>query len=255
MSFSIIQDFYKRPPDHPSQNTFRMLNAMEPFFDSGCGGSFLDIACHDGEKTTALMRRISADLTVGVDFEGAALARAHRRGIAAVAVDLNQKASLPFPEASFDCIHAGEIIEHLFSPDALLREIHRLLKPSGYAVITTPNLASWRNRIALLLGWQPFGTEVSTEFHVGNPRAYRGVLPGHIRVFTARALRELAGKYGLAVDRTAGIHSGVPNSLLTRITAAIDILVHSLSSSLSDTTLIRVSRTGRPDGEGAAGRS
>jgi SAM-dependent methyltransferase len=107
-------------------------------------GQLLDIGCYDGDKTNAIPRVIGSDGVVGVDFEGTPLHAAQRKGIQAVAADLDVDAPLPFADGSFDCIHAGEVIEHFFSPDLLLSEIARLLKPGGYAVITTPNLASWR---------------------------------------------------------------------------------------------------------------
>jgi SAM-dependent methyltransferase len=170
-----------------------------------------------------------------------------------VAIDLNQKAALPFPDACFDGIHAGEVIEHLFSPDLLLGEIARLLKPNGYAVITTPNLASWRNRIVLLMGWQPFGTEVSTVFVVGNPRASRGMLPGHIRVFTVKALVELVKLYGFSIDRILCVPIGLPKSFFTRLTAAVDFYLQKIFPTMCDSILIRISKKGQYSGGGKAG--
>jgi SAM-dependent methyltransferase len=250
MSFSVIKDFYSRPPDQPTESTFLKLKAILPLFTQNQGGSFLDIGCHTGEKTVVLRDHLNSKLTVGVDLGVDALTDARHQGISCVAIDLNQKGSLPFPNASFDCIHAGEVIEHLYSPDRLLMEIARLLKPAGYAVITTPNLASWRNRIVLMCGWQPFGTEVSTIFVVGNPRASRGILPGHIRVFTVKALRELVVLHGLTVDRMAGFPGGIPNSLFTHLTAIVDRLIQKLLPALSDSILIRVSKSNHPSGGG-----
>jgi SAM-dependent methyltransferase len=41
-------------------------------------------------------------------------------------------------DSSFDCVVCSEVIEHVTDVDGLLSEIHRLLKPGGRAVITTP---------------------------------------------------------------------------------------------------------------------
>jgi SAM-dependent methyltransferase len=254
MAFSVIKDFYHRPTVRTTEVTFHQLKASLPLFDPNRGGLFLDIACHDGTKTLLLQRRIAAQLTVGTDFEGDALSSAHRMGIACAAIDLNRKLPLPFPAGSFDCIHAGEIIEHLFSPDLLLGEISRLLKPDGYAVITTPNLASWRNRIVLCLGWQPFNTEVSTSFFVGNPRTERGLLAGHIRVFTFRALSELAGLYGLSIQKMIGCSLGRPASLFTRLMAVIDRLVEIVFPEMCDDLMIRVCKTPGSSGTGSPTR-
>jgi SAM-dependent methyltransferase len=253
MAFSVIRDFYNRPPLHATESTFRKIKTILPLFEAGKGGCFLDIACHDGEKTIAIQRQLAARLTVGIDFEGGALDFARGRGIPCVAVDLNQNTPLPFPNASFDYIHAGEIIEHLFSPDLLLKEIARLLKPSGYAVISTPNLASWRNKLVLLLGWQPFDTEVSTVHIVGNPRASRGVMSGHIRVFTLKALRELVGLYGLSIRKVVGFPIGQPNSFLTYVTAVIDSVGQAFFPTMCDSVIIKFDKGDAHRHEGSSG--
>jgi SAM-dependent methyltransferase len=194
------------------------------------------------DKTTEFGRLIQASRLFGIDFIGSSLRETKTKGIHCVAVDLNQAALLPFPDLCFDCIHAGEVIEHLFSPDQLLKEIFRLLKPDGYAVISTPNLASWRNRLALLLGWQPFFSEVSTVINVGNPRNTHGIMSGHIRLFTPGALVQLAGHYGLSVTRTTGWATGRPNSPLTHVFAVVDWILEKHFPFLCDDLIIKVMR-------------
>lgn len=45
---------------------------------------------------------------------------------------------LPFDDASFDGVICTEVLEHAVNPDALLKEINRVLKPSGRLLITVP---------------------------------------------------------------------------------------------------------------------
>jgi 2-polyprenyl-3-methyl-5-hydroxy-6-metoxy-1,4-benzoquinol methylase len=59
--------------------------------------------------------------------------------------DLNLVA--PMPDSSFDLIVAAEVIEHLESPRHMMREIARLLRPGGVAVLSTPNPHSIRSLI------------------------------------------------------------------------------------------------------------
>ena len=54
--------------------------------------------------------------------------------------------AVPFQDASFDALFAGEIIEHVANVQSTLREWWRVLKPGGVAIITTPN----RNRLVAL---------------------------------------------------------------------------------------------------------
>lgn len=54
-------------------------------------------------------------------------------------------------ESAFDLIVSAEVIEHLENPRFTIREIFRLLRPGGTAIITTPNNESLRSIIALLI--------------------------------------------------------------------------------------------------------
>jgi SAM-dependent methyltransferase len=46
----------------------------------------------------------------------------------------------PFPDASFDAVVSGELIEHLEDPTRLLLEMERLCRPGGRMVLSTPRL-------------------------------------------------------------------------------------------------------------------
>lgn len=52
----------------------------------------------------------------------------------------------------YDVVFASAIIEHLPSPEATLQLIKSVLKPEGLLIITTSNVAHWRQRLNLLLG-------------------------------------------------------------------------------------------------------
>ncbi len=244
MAQTVIEKFYQRYPANTVDRraSQRLLNATLPLFEPDPDGTLLDIGCHNGDKTVQVGRLIGAQVVIGIDFASPALAGARSQGVRTVAIDLNQDTPLPFPGATFDCIYVGEVIEHVFSPDLILREIRRLLKPGGYAVITTPNLASWRNRLALLVGWQPFATEVSTSLRVGNPRAPKGMLAGHIRLFTPRALTELVAHFGLSVEGLAGWSSGEPTTPFTQALGILDRLVQDYFPTLCDGLLLKVRR-------------
>jgi 2-polyprenyl-3-methyl-5-hydroxy-6-metoxy-1,4-benzoquinol methylase len=108
---------------------------------------------------------------------------------------------------------SNQVIEHLADTDIFVAEIARVLRPGGYTVISTENLASWHNVAALVLGWQPFSlTNVSAKrMGLGNPLAlHRGeaweyaVSWQHRRVFAYRGLAELLEAHGLEVESVRG---------------------------------------------------
>ena len=171
----------------------------------------LDLGCGDGSFTMRVAERVGAAEVHGVELIAHIAAAARERGVTVAETSLGER--LPYEDASFDAIHSNQVIEHLPFTDHFLREIRRLLKPGGYAVVSTNNLASWHNVFSLVLGWQPMPNHVSDEIIVGNPANFVEGAPGapgqnHLRVFTGRALAGLAEFHGLKVElaRTAGYY-------------------------------------------------
>jgi SAM-dependent methyltransferase len=175
------------------------------------GGTLLDLGCGDGRFTLEVAGGVSAGRVVGIELVEQIAAQARERGVEVHQTDL--AGHLPFDDGSIDVVHSNQVIEHLSFTDHFLREIHRVLRPDGYAVISTNNLASWHNIVSLVLGWQPPPCHPSDEVITGNPANFVDGAEGalgqmHLRVFTARALAEVASHHGLRldVDRGAGYY-------------------------------------------------
>ena len=176
------------------------------------GATMLDLGCGDGTFTLRLGARIGAARLMGVELLDSLADTAARNGIEVTRTSL--AAALPFPNASFDVIHSNQVIEHLVGTDLFMREIRRLLRPGGYAIVSTNNLASLHNIFSLLLGWQPLPNHVSDEIvGLGNPlNPFQGGQGAagqmHLRVFTGQALADLARFHGMrvAMQRTTGFY-------------------------------------------------
>ncbi len=63
--------------------------------------------------------------------------------------DLNRD-RWPFDDGSINCVVATEIIEHLENPWFFTREIHRVLKPGGRLILSTPNTWNIMSRLLFL---------------------------------------------------------------------------------------------------------
>lgn len=164
------------------------------------GGKLLDIGCGVGTITTEF-KQYNYEL-YGADISEESIKIAQSRGINAVALDIDEQ-SLPFKENFFDVIFCGEMIEHILDPDHLLDEIYRVLKPGGIAVITTPNLASYFNRIALLFGFQPYLTGTGLKHNTGKFFGDKAPCP-HLMVFTLKALKQLLELHGFKTESIIG---------------------------------------------------
>lgn len=169
------------------------------------GHRFLDIGCGDGAITVRLAEAAGATEAFGVDIAPDAVAAATDKGVKASSIDLDSQ-DLPFDDCQFDVVYCGEMIEHVYDPGHLLSEVNRVLKLGGHCVLTTPNLAGWPNRFALLLGFQPYPTAVSPNHEGIGKLLVRGEEGqwGHIRVFTLTALKELVRLHGFGILAVRG---------------------------------------------------
>jgi SAM-dependent methyltransferase len=97
------------------------LHARGRLVDLGCGAVPLFAAYRD------LVKEV-----VCVDWSGSLHGRAHLD----VEHDLNEP--LPFPDSGFDTALLSDVLEHTRRPEALLREIRRILAPSGKLLLNVP---------------------------------------------------------------------------------------------------------------------
>jgi len=167
--------------------------------------AMVELGCGDG----SLLREVADALGIrdvyGVDIDEMALKKAACRDIKVFKADLNSD-PLPFKDDFFDIVLMEEVIEHLVNPYNAIREAYRVLKRGGLFLLSTPNLAWWLNRLALLLGYQPYWSECSTIYNVGKfKRNLRQPLSGHLRLYTYKALKQLLELHGFQVIASKGV--------------------------------------------------
>lgn len=115
-----------------------------------------DIGCRSGGQAAYYRAQAGIREMHGFDIAPAPLAEASKKGIITHEW-ISGVAACPVEDNFFDAIIAGDLIEHLVDTDVFLEELYRVLRPGGYLLITTPNLAWWWSRIRLLMGKVPGG--------------------------------------------------------------------------------------------------
>lgn len=105
----------------------------------------LDVGCNDG----GFLRRSTAPLRVGVDLRPK-IARA--KDLDVVCADARK---LPMQPASFDCILAFDVLEHIEHDRVVMREMLRLLAPDGTLWLSTParNAEFWPPFVQPYANW------------------------------------------------------------------------------------------------------
>jgi len=102
--------------------------------------------------------------------------------------DLNQisGSKLPFSDDFFDTVIIGDVIEHLFYPILLLREINRILKLGGLCLLSVPSSRYWLEILNNLIFGKPIG------------------FPEHKLLFTRKQMLFFLNSQGFEVEKVIG---------------------------------------------------
>lgn len=90
------------------------------------GEYILDLGCGDGQLTQRIAE--SGAQVLGVDASPAMVVAARERGIEA---EQSKAELLPFRDATFDAVFSNAALHWVRGQDAMLAQVHRVLKPEG----------------------------------------------------------------------------------------------------------------------------
>ncbi len=115
------------------------------------------------------------------------------KGYSLLAISSNHQ--FPFRDGEFDIVLSTEVIEHILDTKNFIEEIRRVLKENGKLILSTPNMASWKNRLSILLG--------DSRFIKSNIRYPEQRL--HIRFFSFFSLRKFLEENGFRIMQEFGV--------------------------------------------------
>ena len=153
----VIPDEYRHDP-----NQFLIfllhLKSYEHAMPFVRGKRVLDFGCGTGYGANMLVSQVQDLIAVDISEEAISHAAANysAKNLHFIRIDPIETKALPFPDGDFDVVVSFQVIEHIRHEETYLKEIRRVLKPSGSLLLTTPN-----SSLRLLPGQKPWN-----RFHV-----------------------------------------------------------------------------------------
>jgi SAM-dependent methyltransferase len=141
----------------------------------------LDVGIGPGTITVDLAGRLSEGWVVGIDSAPAAIVAtqtlAAAQGVRNLSLLVEDVYQLGFADASFDIVHAHQLVQHLADPVAALREMRRVCVPDGLVAVRDADYAAmtWHPPSAVLTRWLELYHEVARS-NGGEPDAGRRLL-------------------------------------------------------------------------------
>ena len=137
------------------------------------GMDLLDVGCGPASITADLAERVAPGRVVALDAAAGALEAARAtlrdRGLSEqVEVTSGDVMALPFEDASFDVVHAHQVLQHLADPVGALAEMRRVTRPGGMVAV--------RDAVYSAMTWfpEPAGMEQWRSVYMATARANGG---------------------------------------------------------------------------------
>jgi len=140
------------------------------------GVRLLDVGCGPGTITADFAQRLGEGAVLGIDASAGIIAEAQRDhpGVSFATGDVYR---LDCPDASFDIVHAHQVLQHLADPVAALKEMRRLVRPGGIVAVRDSDYGSftWYPADDRLVRWLALYQEIARA-NRGEPDAGRHLL-------------------------------------------------------------------------------
>ena len=168
MSFDYEQSIWGRGVatlNHADPTAFRLEQSLQALAGLPADAKALEVGCGAGQFIRAIKQIHSSWECVGTDISVKALDIAKEIGGDISFVEQSPE-QLPFADNTYSAVLVYDVLEHASNPEALLKEINRVLKPNGILYCFVPcegdRLSVWRY-LRLFAQWHDM-----TEKHAGH---------------------------------------------------------------------------------------
>jgi ubiquinone/menaquinone biosynthesis C-methylase UbiE len=165
----------------------------------GKGDKILDIGCGNGQLLYQFKDKFQQ--LIGLEYSSHRLeqAKVNLKDFNFLAIQGSAEDMEQIETSSIDRIISADTIEHIPDIYAATAEMFRVLKPGGYLVVNTPNIAFIKKRVLLLFGRFP-STSQNNE-GIGSDILFDG---GHLHYLTFRSLKLILEKAGFKLVQKMG---------------------------------------------------
>ena len=139
----------------------------------------LDIGAGPGTITADFATRVGAVTATEISAEVLDLSRREiaSRGLTNVSFDVQDVHRLSYPDASFDVVHANQVLQHVADPVQALREMRRVTSTGGLVAVRDSDYAgfTWYPGVPALDSWLELYQQAARA-NGGEPNAGRRLL-------------------------------------------------------------------------------
>lgn len=173
----MTQKWDARQYGHVGAFVHQLADGVVEWLAPQSGEKILDLGCGDGQLTARLAA--AGAVVSGVDASAEMVAAVRSRGIAANHASAEM---LPYPDAGFDAVFSNAALHWVRNQDAMMSEVHRVLRPGGRFVAEMGgqgNIAAIRVALVAVLARYGHADAEDGVNYYATPEAYGRRLTQH----------------------------------------------------------------------------